>query len=213
VRIRGKYIFQSEIEHGKIAQRGLNTHTQIDEHIASTANPHAVTAEQVGKNLPQWNANQIYGRGVSPASPTVGQALVWDGLSWTPGSVASSGGQGLVRAILLPITKFGDAFFSDDETYVTAQRVLWPASFVSGTLSAVKAIAWADAGSSFSIRITSTTGNTVVAEASGSGTSPALVSLSVLTQPVGSLLEIQIKKNAGGTGRFVMLSCVELDFE
>jgi microcystin-dependent protein len=47
-----KYITLSNIEsfidHTNIQNRGTNTHTQIDNHLASTANPHSVTKDQVG---------------------------------------------------------------------------------------------------------------------------------------------------------------------
>ena len=39
---------EAEISHTNIADIGTNTHAQIDTHIASTSNPHSVTAEQVG---------------------------------------------------------------------------------------------------------------------------------------------------------------------
>lgn len=36
------------IDHTSIANRGTNTHSQIDSHISSTSNPHSVTKAQVG---------------------------------------------------------------------------------------------------------------------------------------------------------------------
>lgn len=36
------------LDHGALVGAGTNTHAQIDSHIASTSNPHAVTAAQVG---------------------------------------------------------------------------------------------------------------------------------------------------------------------
>jgi len=39
---------QAGIDHTQIANKGTNTHAQIDLHVASVANPHAVTKAQVG---------------------------------------------------------------------------------------------------------------------------------------------------------------------
>lgn len=72
---------QASIDHTAIQNIGVNTHAQIDSHISSTANPHGVTAAQVGNTTAQWNANSIEGNltnvGVLGAGQD-GQALVWD---------------------------------------------------------------------------------------------------------------------------------------
>lgn len=41
------------IPHQSLSGAGINTHAQIDTHIANTANPHSVTAAQVGLTIPQ----------------------------------------------------------------------------------------------------------------------------------------------------------------
>ncbi len=41
-------IDDTKIDHTNLMNKGSNTHAQIDTHIASTANPHATTATQVG---------------------------------------------------------------------------------------------------------------------------------------------------------------------
>lgn len=43
-----KYVTFSQISHTLLLDKGTNTHAQIDSHIASTSNPHSVTAAQVG---------------------------------------------------------------------------------------------------------------------------------------------------------------------
>lgn len=39
---------QSQIDHLNLLNKGTNTHSQIDSHIASTSNPHSVTKTQIG---------------------------------------------------------------------------------------------------------------------------------------------------------------------
>lgn len=47
-------------------------------HVGDTANPHSVSAAQVGNSTAQWNANQIQGVDVHTAAPTAGQVLVYN---------------------------------------------------------------------------------------------------------------------------------------
>jgi hypothetical protein len=71
----------NSISHTGLTDIGTNTHAQIDTHIASTSNPHGVTAAQVGNSVSQWNANSIEGNltniGTLGASAD-GKAVVWD---------------------------------------------------------------------------------------------------------------------------------------
>ncbi len=71
----------NSISHTGLTDVGTNTHAQIDTHIANTANPHGVTAAQVGNSVSQWNANSIEGNltniGTLGASAD-GKAVVWD---------------------------------------------------------------------------------------------------------------------------------------
>lgn len=79
-------VVEANIVHQNLSGAGTYTHAQIDSHIDSTANPHNVTATQVGNTVAQWNANQIQGFNVSSATPTDGQSLVYDALNaeWSP---------------------------------------------------------------------------------------------------------------------------------
>ena len=43
-----KSVDPTAIDHNSLVNRGTNTHTAIDTHIASTANPHGTTKAQVG---------------------------------------------------------------------------------------------------------------------------------------------------------------------
>jgi hypothetical protein len=52
-------IVPANISHQALSGAGTNTHSQIDSHIASVANPHSVTAAQVGAGTAQWNANRL----------------------------------------------------------------------------------------------------------------------------------------------------------
>lgn len=66
------------------------TTTALDTHKADTTNPHSVTAAQVGNTTAQWNASQLQGRTLASTAPSTGNAVVWDGSQWAPGTAASS---------------------------------------------------------------------------------------------------------------------------
>lgn len=65
--------------------------TAINDHIADKANPHAVTAAQVGASIAQWNASSIQGKPVATTAPSGGQVPIFNATSgqWEPGTVAS----------------------------------------------------------------------------------------------------------------------------
>ncbi len=71
----------NSISHTALSDIGSNTHVQIDSHISSTANPHGVTASQVGNTVSQWNANSIEGNLTNVGTLGAGEdgyAVVWD---------------------------------------------------------------------------------------------------------------------------------------
>lgn len=71
-------VAEANIVHQNLSGAGTNTHAQVDSHIASTANPHTVTAAQVGNATAQWNADKLQGRNVSAAAPTDEHVLTWN---------------------------------------------------------------------------------------------------------------------------------------
>jgi len=75
------------IVHQNLIGAGTNTHAQIDSHIADVNNPHSVTAIQVGRDIDQWNANQLRGEPISNETPQDGYVLEYDGYQWAPVSV------------------------------------------------------------------------------------------------------------------------------
>jgi hypothetical protein len=69
--------------------------TSLAAHIADTANPHNVTAVQVGSATAQWNASKLQNRLIDSAvTPTDGMVLTWVASTarWTPMAAASGGG-------------------------------------------------------------------------------------------------------------------------
>jgi ribosomal protein L2 len=138
---------------------------------------------------------------------------VWDGLSWTPGTVAAQDSAGALKALLLSFSKFGDAFFTDaTDAYTAVQQILWPGSPAIGNPAGIRAILFADSGASYSLRIVNVASGASVAEASGSATVATATSLTLNSFPTGSaLLEIQLKKT-GGAGRFVSCAAMEFSF-
>lgn len=84
-------------DHTQLSNIGTNTHAQIDTHVASTSNPHSVTASQVGNGTAQWNADKIQSRTVASTAPSDGQVLTWNnGASqWAP-ATPTGGGASLV---------------------------------------------------------------------------------------------------------------------
>jgi hypothetical protein len=62
-------------ENQTVASLGLATSTELTEHIDDTANPHSVTATQVGKDTAQWNADKIKGVTVDDTNKANGKIL------------------------------------------------------------------------------------------------------------------------------------------
>ena len=72
----------STVNHSSLNEIGNNAHSVIDTHLGSSANPHTVTAGQVGNDTVQWNASKLYGKEIDSNLPTVtGEALVYNSVS------------------------------------------------------------------------------------------------------------------------------------
>lgn len=86
--------FWAFVDHVNLLNKGVNTHDQIDAHIASTANPHNVTPGQVGNTTAQWNADQIQSVNVSAAAPADGQVLAYStaNMQYEPAGTAAGAG-------------------------------------------------------------------------------------------------------------------------
>jgi len=77
---------QNLIDHTLIQNRGSHTHLELDGHVDSQSNPHVVTAEQVGNDVAQWNANRLQGNNVAVTTPTDKDLLTWNEsqATWEP---------------------------------------------------------------------------------------------------------------------------------
>ncbi|MBI4665369.1 MAG: hypothetical protein HY751_03040 [Nitrospinae bacterium] len=66
----------------------------IQSHITETANPHSVTASQVGNATAQWNADKIQGVSVVSTAPSDGQVLKYVSANsrYEPATVSGGGG-------------------------------------------------------------------------------------------------------------------------
>ena len=80
-------IVPSNIDHDDLSGAGINTHTQIDAHIANVSNPHGVTHTQVGSATALWNANKLQGTSISVIAPdSANKFLLFNGV-WRPGRI------------------------------------------------------------------------------------------------------------------------------
>lgn len=79
------------IHHDDLVGVGNRSHSAIDSHISSSDNPHHVNADQIGKDVAQWNCNRLLGRNISTAVPSDGQVLKWNAEKkiWVPGNEAA----------------------------------------------------------------------------------------------------------------------------
>jgi hypothetical protein len=60
--------------------------SSLDSHLGNTSNPHSVTADQVGKDTAQWNADRLRSRNVLDQAPLDNDVLTWNQTSnrWEP---------------------------------------------------------------------------------------------------------------------------------
>lgn len=91
-------VVPGNIEHQDLSGAGTNDHSAIDSHISSTANPHSVTATQVGKDTAQWNADELQGETISSTTPLEGQVLTYSGSQWVPQGTQEAGIAGEAKA-------------------------------------------------------------------------------------------------------------------
>lgn len=72
--------------HDMLEGRGRYTHEELDAHLTNNGNPHGVTADQVGRNQPQWNADRLLGCALARDRPMDGATLCYSGArnEWIP---------------------------------------------------------------------------------------------------------------------------------
>ncbi len=112
--------------------------TALTTHISDTANPHGVTASQVGNTVAQWNASQLRGKAISTTAPTSGQVLVYNSATDTyePSTVSGGGGGGgAVGAILQVKTAELGTEFSYVNNPATNTTTLFSISITPGSTS------------------------------------------------------------------------------
>lgn len=207
VRVKGRFIIQSEIEHSNLDGVGSYSHAQIDQHLVSTSNPHNVTAAQVGNTSALWNANKLQGSAVSSTAPAVGQILVWNGTAWVPSIVSSP--------IEIPLNRFGDSFFTGSSGYTSASQFVFRGTTALGTPGSVRFIAWGDSGATFAIRLVDILNNTTIGEVTGlTNTTPQVHTLTSLSNlPAGeTIFEAQLKLASGSGGVYAYMSFVGVYF-
>lgn len=86
----------------------------FQDHVNNKKNPHNVTADQIGKNLAQWNASKIQNYSVSNIAPIIGQVLVWNGTEYVPSSTSIQGN--VLNSIL---SYNGTAFAENSNVLIT----------------------------------------------------------------------------------------------
>lgn len=101
----------------------------LDAHVASTSNPHNVTAAQVGNTVAQWNANKLQGSSVAAGTPVNGQLLKYNtgATQWEPLSLSTTGpityNQSTGAFAISVGTTTGTVAAGDDARFSTAQLV------------------------------------------------------------------------------------------
>lgn len=104
--------------HSDLSSVGTNTHAQIDAHIASTSNPHSVTATQVGLGN-VTNHVQTQAAIVPNTAPSAGQILV-----------GNAGGTAYA-----PVSMSGDASLANNGAITLANTAVAAGSYTSADIT------------------------------------------------------------------------------
>ena len=102
----------------------------INQHTSNFDDPHQLTAEQLGSNLPQWNASSIQGFPVAETEPTEGYVLTWNGSKYIPsqsltpgiitGSILRWNGSRYEEATNVIVNNDGEVNFVNSDSSVVA---------------------------------------------------------------------------------------------
>lgn len=138
-------ILPDAIDHNLLDNTGLNTHTQIDTHLADLNNPHAVSPSQVGNTTAQWNANSLEGQPIADTVPMDGQALIFDTINgWQPESIVEKIMNAGINALTLGTVTIAD-------TGVTVNSIILTTAQNGGLLGGVLRVSAKVVGVSFTI--------------------------------------------------------------
>lgn len=107
--------------HTDLTDIGTNAHTTIDTHLASSSNPHTVTASQVGNTTAQWNADQIQGIDVDDTDIADGKILQYNSTSGNLEYETPSGGGG--SSTFLGLTDTPSSFTSGSLLFTSGSSV------------------------------------------------------------------------------------------
>jgi hypothetical protein len=157
----------SSISHTELQDIGSNTHAQIDSHIASTANPHSVTAAQVGTYTSAEIDALLGGEELDITDLSVHDVIMWNGSKF----VTVPEGTSFTFAIA-SFTSTGGSSTQEigTGTWKAAGAISFSASYTNGpaTSAYVSHSGWSN------LTLASTTGPTVSTEAITYPASPGL---------------------------------------
>lgn len=194
----------NSISHTLLADVGTNTHAQIDSHVASTSNPHAVTKSQVGLGNVTNDAQ------VPLAGGTMTGLLTLSGAP-TTGLHATTKTYSDNRArICYSFTSSSPYIQNATASFTTEARLYWPGSTAFGTVSQIKAIMELSAGTvtSSGIQIYDSTNSLVIATVSFLNLNPTIVDLGALSNISAgeAIWDIQMRRSGTGNVRLYALS-------